>query len=332
MKTNTNLKLFGILVALLLGIFMSSCNKEESLLIPDEKNSNELMLKVAEVTPNYDADIVECDLIAGQYINVGKVIYSHDATNIYVTYQGSGGWTLNELHLYVGSKADFESTCMNKSAIQIGKFPYFATEGLTNPYTFTVPKSGLPKDANGYMIVAHAVVVNGDTNETAFANCTYNPLIMVKISTNKTSPDHWAVTQGDALPAELIKPLEWCYIAGTNVYEKEDTYLLKTWNGYEAADAMVTDDGTTLFITVITRDTYKLSDSYVYVGGVDGLLALKKDGLNNNCINYPELLYQKHTTETDQHDYSIPMLISNSQSFKDVFNSNRWGWVNYYNF
>lgn len=332
MKTNTQFKSMGIVIALLLGIFMGSCTKEESLLIPEETVSNELMLKNGHVAPNYDDDIVECDLIGGQYIPVGKVIYSHDADNIYVTYQATGGWTLTELHLYVGSKANFEATCMNKTAIQIGKFPYFLTSGITNPYTFTVPKLGLPKDVNGYMIVAHAVVVNGDMNETAFANCTYNPLIMVKISTNKTSPEHWAVTQGDPFPAELIKPMEWCKIAGTNVYENPDTYLLKTWYGNDAADAMVYDNGTTLFITVKTRDTYSLMDSYVYVGGVEGLLALKLNGLDNNCINYPSLQYQKHTDATDQHDYSIPMLISNSQSFKEVFNSSRWGWLNYYNF
>jgi hypothetical protein len=96
------------------------------------------------------------DLIAGQNINAGNIIVTNDATNLYVTYNMTGGWELLETQLYVGSFEDIPTTPNGNP--KIGNFPYkndsvyFATT-----YTYTIPLTSLNGDPC-MVVAAHASV------------------------------------------------------------------------------------------------------------------------------------------------------------------------------
>lgn len=326
MKTTSIVSHSFIFITLLSLIFMSSCTKEELTNLPEADLSANLSLKSAEVPT---LDNVECDLIAGQFINVGKVIYSHDATNIYVTYLTTDGWKLSELHLYVG---DLEGLPTNKTAIQIGHFPFSAENLNQTTYTFTVPILNLPKDdETGYTIAVHAIVKNGLQEETAWSNCSaYKPLIAVKTF---LSSGFWAASDGDRPFATLDPNLSWnwCYWLGTNIYEKGEEYLLQGlfYPTGDAGKVMVDDDGTNIEITVMAEEGLKLVDTYLYVGTLQGLKSYIPIGIN--CPSYTNFPMQIHT-ESPTHTFTIPILIKNSIAFTSQYDSKRWGWFSYYNF
>lgn len=318
MKTELRFTKLLMTIALLLGIFVSSCTKEEPLLLPESEKGAVATLKNATI------DDVICDLIAGQSINVGSVIYSHDATNIYVTYTTANGWTLKELHLYVGNLAGLPS---NKTAVQIGHFPYTysSINGMTS-YTFEVPIIGLSHDDNVYTIAAHAVVVNGTMEETAWSNCTYEPIIMLK---SYFTNGKYAVTDGTPFSTDY-----YCWHGGYNYYTNPDEYLLQNMEYFlpingGAGKVNVSDDGTTLTVVVTANDGLTLDRSYLFVGTMQEFLAIQTT--LGNCPDYPLFPFNEFTDgATHTFDITIPNLESNSISFESAYDSKRWGWFSYY--
>ena len=115
------------------------------------------------------SDPVEFVFLAGQHIDVGKIIVSNDETNLYVTYDlQKGNWWLVETHLYVGTYKDIPFTGGGNP--KIGHFPYHGDHGSTQSYTFTIPLSELD---DCFEIIAHAEVVQKEndkiiSSETAF--------------------------------------------------------------------------------------------------------------------------------------------------------------------
>lgn len=332
MKSKLRIRRWGYFLAIAIGLIVSSCTKELETIAPnDNQTSSELLLKSANIpAPN---DLV-CDLIAGQTTNVGKVIYSHIGDQLLVEYVTTEDWLLSEVHFYVGTLANFEETCMNKKAIQIGKFPYSASDLNGPTHSFSIPLAS-PAPEGGYMVVAHAVVkkvVDGVVvqEETAFANCTYKPLIYVKsifVDLFKYEPFNYAVSQGDPLPSPPFS-LAWSLFAGTNIYEKGDVYQLKYFTE-NPGEVRVTDDGTNLLVTVVAKENYELTDTYLFVGSMGKLISL---GLDNGGPNYTLFQNIKNTTATDKHEFSIPMMLPINISFETQFGSSRWGWFSYYNF
>ena len=316
MKTKSNIKFFAISIALLLGIFITSCSKEDSLLI-SENETTDLLLKSASSA----VDITECELTAGQHLNAGKVIYSHDDDNMYVTYITSGAWYLTELHTYVGN---LDGIPRNKTAIQIGKFPY-SISNLNNAttWTFTIPLAGLTKDENGYTIAAHAVVNNGTQEETAWANCTYQPVLTVKL---KFTNGEFAASEGDW----FLTSGAWCTYLGVNTYEKgdNDEYPLVSnyWRAGGLGKVTVNYIEPNVEVTVIPAEGLSLKETFVYFGDRQGLQNLV-DGL---CPDYTKFPYISKTTPASTHSFIIPYKDSHSLSFKTAFGSNRWGWISYY--
>ncbi|MDP2338160.1 MAG: hypothetical protein Q8N05_17290 [Bacteroidota bacterium] len=322
MKTKLKFRQLVTLFALLLGIFVSSCSKEEPLKNPESDSSTNLTLKSAAIP---QPDDMICDLIAGQHILpiAGKVIYSHSNGNLVVEFLAQNGWTLSEVHLYVGSQGNLPR---NNKAIQIGKFPYpssnypaINSNGIT---TITIPLSVFNNNMNdddSYTIAAHAVVKNGQQEETAWANCTYKPLITVKSWFNDGS---WAASEGTPFSAST----QWCSILGTNIYQKGEVYPLIRWNGTNPGKVSVTDNETNLLITVEAYGGLKLTHTYLYVGTMQGLQSYAPPG---GCPNYPNFPFKNHTTATT-HTFSLPM--QSSISFEKAFGSNRWGWFSRYNF
>lgn len=323
MKTNLRFKELGIVLVLLFSTFIFSCTKE----IPVEVPESDLTLKSA--TSPQLGDVV-CDLVAGQTINVGQVVYSHVGNTLLVEYITTGGWMLSEVHFYVGNMADFKATCMNNTAVQIGKFPYSATNLNSTTKSFEIDLTGIVPDDGGYLVVAHAVVNKPGQEETAFANCTYKPLIYVKsifVDLFKYEPFNYAVSQGDALPSPPFSEA-WSLFAGTNIYEKDDVYQLKYFTE-NPGEVRVTDDGTNLLVTVVAKDNYELTDTYLFVGSMGKLISL---GLDNGAPSYTLFANQAHTVSTDKHEFSIPIIMPTNISFETQFGSSRWGWFSYYNF
>lgn len=95
-----------------------------------------------------EAEPFETDLIAGAGQNwpgsgtdVGTVYVWNDATNLYVKYETEydeddefKGWTLNDVHLYVGTSAP--------GTVAPGQFPWKGNAGGGTEYLFTIPLSG----------------------------------------------------------------------------------------------------------------------------------------------------------------------------------------------
>lgn len=95
------------------------------------------------------------DLFGGQTILAGNVEITNDATNLYVTYNTTGGWSLTETHLYVGSLANLPTN--NANTPIPGQFTYQANhiQGTTT-YTYTIPLSSIIDPC--YIVATHAAI------------------------------------------------------------------------------------------------------------------------------------------------------------------------------
>jgi len=98
-------------------------------------------------------ETISYEIFGGQYISVGNLLVTNDATNLYVTYKTEGGWVLEEVHLYVG---EYNGLPQNNLIPIPGQFPYSKSfNPYVNEYTITVPLAGLP---SSYIIAAHSSV------------------------------------------------------------------------------------------------------------------------------------------------------------------------------
>lgn len=101
---------------------------------------------------------VQFDMFGGQAIPVGTLDVTNDATNLYVTYTYTGGWSAEETHLYVGAASGLPKNGANTPVP--GQFPYKTTHNPTvTSYTYTIPLSGLDPC---FIIAAHGSAVNAN--------------------------------------------------------------------------------------------------------------------------------------------------------------------------
>lgn len=116
-------------------------------------------------------DTISYDFYGGQTILVGNVEVINDATNLYVTFNTTGGWNLAETHLYIGSLANLPTN--NSNTPIPGQFPYQATHiAGTTTYTYTIPLSSISDSC--FIIATHASVsqsngVDDEQYETAWS-------------------------------------------------------------------------------------------------------------------------------------------------------------------
>jgi hypothetical protein len=165
----------GALIAIALTI-IAGCQKEEDVF----QGTN--LLQAVVVTADINGSGSDCTtLFAGQTIDVGDVCVSiqgaEGAEELCITYTTTGGWTMNEAHLWVGDDlADMPQS--RKGNPKIGNFPYNSGDisGATT-YTKCIPVSELTEnicDATLY-VAAHTAVQkdNGDgtvDSETAWGS------------------------------------------------------------------------------------------------------------------------------------------------------------------
>lgn len=101
-------------------------------------------------------------LLAGQTINTGQVTAQVNGNNLEVTYTTTDGWSLNEVHLWVGENiADMPQT--RKGSPIPGKFPYVSGDITSaTSYQIDIPLDSLgfacPGDDKTYLVAAHASV------------------------------------------------------------------------------------------------------------------------------------------------------------------------------
>lgn len=303
------LLLFMVIIG---SVYITSCTKEESSIV-SEPNSK-VTLK------NGSLNEVVCDLIAGQTINVGRVIYSQQkiggVDNLVVEYVTAFGWALSEVHLYVGSLAEMPT---NKDAIKIGLFPFASTNlnGATT-YCFKIPFATLKTNNDGtFTVAAHAVVFKELQQETAWANCEYKPIITLKSIFTDNS---YAVTDGIHFSNAW-----YCIDLGYNFYLKNpsnyllQSYLYPTSTG-GAGNVNVSDNGTNLKVEVIPNQGLTLKSSYLFVGNLSEFLTIYAP--IGDCPDYEKFPYQNFDG-TPTHIFNIP-ISPNNKSYP--FASNRWGW------
>jgi hypothetical protein len=121
------------------------------------------------------AEIVTCGfplqepLTAGQTIPAGSITVENDEYNVYVTYNTSGDWKIQELQLSIDCNTSGDCTQTKSADLAPGKFPYkqlftagadgpCGANGLPVSYTFTIPISSL-EACDCFCVYPHAVVV-----------------------------------------------------------------------------------------------------------------------------------------------------------------------------
>lgn len=154
-------------LGLLGGLLLAGCQKED--IAPAENTITPLVQSTLSNSSTTGCEEV-FTLFAGQHIEAGTITVSNDDTNIYVTYETTGGWVLNETHLYVGDPAGIPTNGAGNPTI--GLFPYNDTHNGVTSYTVTVP---IDPSLECYAVAAHAsvsLIQNGVPvqQETAWGN------------------------------------------------------------------------------------------------------------------------------------------------------------------
>ena len=115
-------------------------------------------------------------LFAGQTLDAGQVCVDNTASRLLVTYRTANGWTLDEMHLFIG-KSLSEIPQTRTGNPQVGQFPLSATATGAAEYTFDLPLGDHGVYGESLVIAAHAVVMKtqsdgGIRKETGWANGT----------------------------------------------------------------------------------------------------------------------------------------------------------------
>ena len=120
--------MYLIVLALILGLVLTGCLLSNVGQVPATEQSG-ISYSTKGTLTNPDV----FTLYAGQHIDVGNVEVWNDATNLYITYNTTGGWEMTETHLYVGKT---DPTLLTSAP---GQFPYSEEH---NPaviaYTYTI--------------------------------------------------------------------------------------------------------------------------------------------------------------------------------------------------
>lgn len=137
--------IFAIMLAIV------SCQKE-----PFQKNPKlfapDLQL-AAFAAPQVECGTVKTPLLGGKTINVGNLTVSNDNGNVYVRFETTGDWLLEEVHLYIVDYMPTARLVPGSAPFKSGKF-----ENYQESYEFTLPFGEFGCD-DIVWLQAHASVV-----------------------------------------------------------------------------------------------------------------------------------------------------------------------------
>ena len=325
MKKSYHIK-WAAFIILVFGIFVSSCSKDE--FVPTDENVGKLKGDVARIV--LPGDPANCDLIAGQEVYAGQVLYANDENNLYVQYVTEGEWLLSEVHLYVGLYG--ELPIGKKGNPKIGHFPYAEEYLETNTYTFTIPLDEIAGDC--FTIAAHAVVYKEvevyemdeltriREEETAWSKCDFEPEILTLKSFLK-KPDgstFWAARQG--VPITDNTDI-WCSIIGINDIPEDYSIINLISNFYtNPGEIHVTKLDNSIEIEVIAGNGLELYETYLYVGTQNDLDSYLY--FEGGCPAYLTFPYKVIGEYSAVHTFTIPITSSTS------FEGKAWGWLSNY--
>lgn len=109
----------------------------------------------------------QTDLIAGQHTDAGDVLVWIEDCTLVVKYVASGCWRITETHLHVA--ADLAGIPQTKKGNPIpGQFDYQGSHPSVTEVTYQIPLGSLC--GGSVCIAAHAVVMCGDQEETAWGD------------------------------------------------------------------------------------------------------------------------------------------------------------------
>jgi len=113
----------------------------------------------------YCSDVYETDLIAGKNTVAGAVSVANDEDSLYVTYETTGGWGLDDIKLFVG---DMEDLPLNKAGNpKLGQYPIKTSLSGETSYTVALALSSLDETV---VVSAFAEVSKNNKDEGAWAD------------------------------------------------------------------------------------------------------------------------------------------------------------------
>ena len=234
------------LLLMALAMFLFACQKEE--FAPD---GNNLLLKSATVenfSPNCGAS--SFTLFAGKTINVGNLVVSNDDNYLKVEYLVKEGYSISEVHLWVGTDPGSVPKSSGKNAAPVpGQFPYKLKDA--GEYVFYIPLSSLIQgDICGASLYIYAHAVVGD--ETAWSEGTpfggprwgWYSTYTVCCDDRQEQGDEYECTEETGFGGSLIGAgSAWWYVFDTNGAATQPIYA-----GQNLTDATVTISNGTLKI------------------------------------------------------------------------------------
>jgi hypothetical protein len=220
---------------------LTGCRKNNPLPVPPAAAGGEIPKTLEDCSSEYT-------LLAGQFINAGTVTVTNDDDSIYVTYTTTGGWVINETHLYVGAPSGIPVTGSGNPIP--GQFPYTDAHNGVTSVTYAIP---INPNLNCYAVAAHAslaLLSGGSVVQTETGWSDGQPI-------NQTG--NWATYSTYCLldcEGCEFQTTSYNYFAGQNI-------LIGTLD--------VTNDEQYLYVTYHLTGNWYLSQTHLYVGPLSGM-------------------------------------------------------------
>lgn len=228
----------------LLGTIVFSCQKEDF----GASDSIEDPTPIPYLTESSECE-QSFDLLAGQTTDAGDVTVSNDDNYIYVTFNTTGGWVLNETHVYVGEPSGIPTNSAGNP--QIGTFPYNDTHDGETTFTVVVP---IDPNLECYAVAAHASVSLIDENgnviqsETAWGN---GPQV--------NNGGSWATYS------------DYCLLECTECEFETVSYEFYGGQHILIGSLDVTNDQDSLYVTFNFTGDWYMGQTHLYVGEASGI-------------------------------------------------------------
>lgn len=213
-------------------------------------------------------------LLAGKSITAGQVCVTNDDTYLYVTYETTGDWYLDDLHLFANTSYSLMPVTKTLNP-KIGNFPFVIEDLDAQAYTFSLPLGDVgvqnPCDASTVSVAAHAALVRHDAigtvlqSETGWAN-----------GSQIAPKGSWAmfftyVTQCPVVPQEEVSlRCETAFAFGDQTFAELGTIKNARW-GWQLTVNANSQGSTPIYAGAaqndITKGTYVGQLDYTFYGG-----------------------------------------------------------------